>query len=165
MIEDPLPQRAALCRLGNELAVDDAGHVNGASADTQPGPATSSAGQLSKVLTYIPNAHITEIKCVQAEIKETSEYISAQSPPKVAADNPRRVSFSNSLATVGVREQFHVSYRISAGAPSSAVQPTSSHVVIVDEIISNCGYRPDSSLHRELQVHLCWASEGPYKVR
>lgn len=34
----------------------------------------------------------------------------------------------------------------------------------VDHIISNVGYRPDNNLTRELQVHLCYASEGPMKL-
>ena len=29
---------------------------------------------------------------------------------------------------------------------------------------SMTGYRPDNSYHRELQVHLCYASEGPMKL-
>ena len=34
----------------------------------------------------------------------------------------------------------------------------------VDRVIANVGYRPDLALHRELQVHLCYASEGPMKL-
>ena len=37
-------------------------------------------------------------------------------------------------------------------------------VVEVDRIVANVGYRPDLELARELQVHLCWASEGPMKL-
>lgn len=37
-------------------------------------------------------------------------------------------------------------------------------VVTVDYVISNCGYRPDMTITRELQVHYCWASEGPMKL-
>ena len=37
-------------------------------------------------------------------------------------------------------------------------------VVGVDWIVSNVGYRPDLSLTRELQVHHCYASEGPMKL-
>lgn len=35
---------------------------------------------------------------------------------------------------------------------------------VVDEIVSNVGYRPDVNLLRELQVHLCYATEGPMKL-
>ncbi|MFU8805601.1 MAG: flavoprotein, partial [Bradymonadaceae bacterium] len=28
----------------------------------------------------------------------------------------------------------------------------------------NVGYRPDTSIFQELQVHLCYASEGPMKL-
>lgn len=31
----------------------------------------------------------------------------------------------------------------------------------VDSVVSNTGYRPDRSLYRELQVHECYATEGP----
>mmetsp|Transcript_16047 Transcript_16047/g.37851 ORF Transcript_16047/g.37851 Transcript_16047/m.37851 type:complete len:428 (+) Transcript_16047:76-1359(+) len=34
----------------------------------------------------------------------------------------------------------------------------------VDEFISSCGFRPDASLYQELQVHQCYASEGPMKL-
>ncbi len=34
----------------------------------------------------------------------------------------------------------------------------------VDRVIANVGYRPDTSLYRELQVHLCYASDGPMKL-
>lgn len=38
------------------------------------------------------------------------------------------------------------------------------HTLVVDELIANVGYRPDLELYRELQVHLCYASEGPMKL-
>lgn len=34
----------------------------------------------------------------------------------------------------------------------------------VDRVVSNVGYKPDTELARELQVHLCYASEGPMKL-
>lgn len=36
--------------------------------------------------------------------------------------------------------------------------------VVVDRVVANVGYRPDLELYRELQVHLCYASEGPMKL-
>ena len=33
--------------------------------------------------------------------------------------------------------------------------------VVVDRVLALVGYRPDLSLFRELQIHLCYASEGP----
>ena len=36
--------------------------------------------------------------------------------------------------------------------------------VVVDRVIANVGYLPDTELYRELQVHLCYASEGPMKL-
>jgi hypothetical protein len=31
----------------------------------------------------------------------------------------------------------------------------------VDQVLALVGYRPDTSIYRELQIHLCYASEGP----
>jgi hypothetical protein len=36
--------------------------------------------------------------------------------------------------------------------------------VEVDRVIANVGYRPDMRTCRELQVHSCYASEGPMKL-
>jgi thioredoxin reductase len=34
----------------------------------------------------------------------------------------------------------------------------------VDEIIANVGFRPDSAIYQELQIHECYATEGPMKL-
>ena len=34
----------------------------------------------------------------------------------------------------------------------------------VDRVVSNVGYRPDLSILRELQLHTCYASEGPMRL-
>jgi thioredoxin reductase len=34
----------------------------------------------------------------------------------------------------------------------------------VDYLVSNCGFRPDTSFSQELQIHQCYASEGPMKL-
>ena len=36
--------------------------------------------------------------------------------------------------------------------------------VQIDRIIANVGYHPDREIYRELQVHECYASEGPIKL-
>ena len=36
--------------------------------------------------------------------------------------------------------------------------------VEVDEVLSLTGYRPDARLYEELQVHLCYATEGPMRL-
>ena len=37
-------------------------------------------------------------------------------------------------------------------------------VVKCDRVVANVGFRPDASLYQELQVHQCYASEGPMKL-
>ena len=34
----------------------------------------------------------------------------------------------------------------------------------VDRVIANIGYRPNDKIYRELQVHICYASEAPMKL-
>ena len=36
--------------------------------------------------------------------------------------------------------------------------------VMVHRVLGLVGYRPDNSLYRELQVHECYASQGPIKL-
>ena len=36
--------------------------------------------------------------------------------------------------------------------------------IVVDQIVASTGYRPDLELTRELQVHQCYATEGPMKL-
>jgi len=36
--------------------------------------------------------------------------------------------------------------------------------VRVDNVISNVGYRPDTTLSEELQIHYCYATQGPMKL-
>lgn len=37
-------------------------------------------------------------------------------------------------------------------------------VLEVDQIIANVGYRPDGSITKELQIHTCFATDGPMKL-
>lgn len=41
---------------------------------------------------------------------------------------------------------------------------SSCKVLTVDNVIANVGYHPDRSLHEELQIHECYASQGPMKL-
>lgn len=34
----------------------------------------------------------------------------------------------------------------------------------IDEFVSNCGFKPDTSIFQELQMQLCHATDGPYKL-
>lgn len=36
--------------------------------------------------------------------------------------------------------------------------------MIVDEVVAMVGYKPDSSIHEQLQVHQCYATAGPIKL-
>uniref|UniRef100_A0A7S2STI1 FAD/NAD(P)-binding domain-containing protein n=1 Tax=Rhizochromulina marina TaxID=1034831 RepID=A0A7S2STI1_9STRA len=49
-------------------------------------------------------------------------------------------------------------------APAGAPQEDELFQMDVDNVVSNTGYRPDSLIFQELQVHQCYASEGPMKL-
>ena len=36
--------------------------------------------------------------------------------------------------------------------------------LVVDQVFAHTGFQPDSSIFRELQVHLCYVTEGPIKI-
>lgn len=63
-----------------------------------------------------------------------------------------------------------LSYAKAAGGAAGAFRATlrlgsgRERVVPLDRVLALVGYRPDSAIHRELQVHLCYASEGPMSL-
>jgi len=76
---------------------------------------------------------------------------------------------ANRLAT----EESCVDYR--PGVRIESVQPDGEQLIVsfagrsagqetFDQVVANVGYRPDRSIYRELQVHECYASEGPMKL-
>lgn len=46
----------------------------------------------------------------------------------------------------------------------SSVKDRHQRTLIVDRIIANVGYRPDRSIYEELQIHECYATQGPMKL-
>jgi thioredoxin reductase len=55
---------------------------------------------------------------------------------------------------------------LNATTPQFTVTLTGRHTTSlqVDRTVANVGYRPDRELYRELQIHECYASEGPMKL-
>lgn len=47
---------------------------------------------------------------------------------------------------------------------ATVVQADGARTLTVDRLVANVGYRPNTELFRELQVHQCYASEGPMKL-
>lgn len=58
--------------------------------------------------------------------------------------------------------QFTVTLEPNAGSGASG--EGKSVVVQVDNVVANVGYRPDTSIYQELQVHQCYATEGPMRL-
>lgn len=54
--------------------------------------------------------------------------------------------------------------RLQPVANGIRVTLTNGRAVDVDRIVACTGFRPDHTLTRELQLHLCYASEGPMKL-
>ena len=43
-------------------------------------------------------------------------------------------------------------------------QGAETNKIVVDRIIANVGYKPDRTLYEELQIHECYATQGPIKL-
>lgn len=74
--------------------------------------------------------------------------------------------FVRAIERDGERDQHSVT--IEPAANRSATRLDCEHETVervtVDRIIANVGYRPDRSLYEELQIHECYASQGPMKL-
>jgi len=63
------------------------------------------------------------------------------------------------------QDEFIVSIKSTAGQDGWHHDlPDRSEVLMVDQIIANVGYKPDRGLYEELQVHECYATQGPIKL-
>jgi hypothetical protein len=61
-------------------------------------------------------------------------------------------------------DRFVVSVRGHAGSASALEANAAAEDLVVDCIVANVGYRPQRALYEELQVHECYASQGPMKL-
>lgn len=63
-------------------------------------------------------------------------------------------------------ESDRLAVRVSSGSTGrvGASGRKCSEELIVDRIVAQVGYRPDRSLYEELQVHECYATQGPIKL-
>jgi hypothetical protein len=91
----------------------------------------------------------------------------AAGDPLVERD--RIASTANQLVADGrvtwIREQRIVNIETGAGYRVTLETVSGDRTVYsFDQIAAHPGYRPDTSLYRELQVHECYASEGPIKL-
>ena len=81
----------------------------------------------------------------------------AREANRFATDPPEGCDVLSGFVTAGLeRTGERVAVRLISASETSTVE--------VDRIVSMTGYRPDTGFHRELQVHLCYATEGPMKL-
>jgi hypothetical protein len=127
--------------------------------------AVTSASQLAALRQQAPGTHVHWL-------------LLDDEPPYTPIDDdplPERLAltqFGNEAARGqidGIEPVFGQLGRLERGAQGQRLGATidlveGSRTLDVDRIIGNVGYRPDTSLYRELQVHQCYASEGPMKL-
>ena len=81
----------------------------------------------------------------------------AREANRFACDTPEGCEALSGFVTSSLeRVDERVAVRLNGASETRTVE--------VDRIISMTGYRPDTGFHRELQVHLCYATEGPMKL-
>mmetsp|Transcript_9371 Transcript_9371/g.11611 ORF Transcript_9371/g.11611 Transcript_9371/m.11611 type:complete len:471 (-) Transcript_9371:553-1965(-) len=122
---DPLPQREALSKLANALAIinDDRDFISVSSTVDE-----------------------------EKKDEETSTNFRLIYHPRVQLESiTNNVSDSNGTVNLLLRD----------------VQSDTDEMKVIEEVstvIANVGFRPDSSIYQELQVHQCYASEGPMNL-
>lgn len=91
----------------------------------------------------------------RAELTETANALAANSESPVEWINGALV---RRLSAAG-QNQIQVTISV-MGEQGGSQEKT----LTVDHVIANAGYRPDRTLYEELQVHECYASQGPMKL-
>ena len=76
---------------------------------------------------------------------------------RIAAEPPQGFTVLSGVAILSLQKEGS-RIRVDLRAVDGGGMP---QAVVVDRIIANVGYRPDTNLFRELQIHQCYASEGP----
>ncbi len=78
----------------------------------------------------------------------------------------RRAQLIQGIRRCGPKEeeQYAVTVKTRVAQRATAGALTGSEELTVDRVIANVGYRPDRQLYEELQVHECYATEGPMKL-
>lgn len=80
---------------------------------------------------------------------------------KIAAGEETGVEYicgCNLRAVAAKGERLNLAFDVAGGEASGSREEE------VDELVTCVGYHPDASLYEELQVHQCYASDGPIKL-
>ncbi len=84
---------------------------------------------------------------------------------RLAADPPSGMAYRGGLSICSIERQasqLHV--RLSPVEVSDNAQRDDPLPLVVDRLVAHVGYRPNTELFSELQVQLCYASEGPMRL-
>ncbi len=87
-----------------------------------------------------------------------------------ASDAPSPVQWINAARieeiqrTADDRLAVRIRHRAELSEVGASEVTDQSEELIVDRIIAQVGYRPDRSMYEELQIHECYASQGPIKL-
>lgn len=95
--------------------------------------------------------------------------------PEVAGDSlPERARLARQANFLASGADPRVAYRGATAVAALALEgdavavtlrgPHGTERVTADRILAHVGYRPDPELHRELQIHQCYATDGPMKL-
>ncbi|MFQ5734555.1 MAG: monooxygenase [Planctomycetaceae bacterium] len=78
----------------------------------------------------------------------------------MSTDSPIDWRFGRQVAKLNRNADGRIDAMLDSTGPGKGVLER----VTVDTVIANVGYRPDRSLYEELQVHECYATQGPIKL-
>ena len=164
---DPSPAGAGGVPAPGERTAARAGHVT-------YGPEATDALVGQRVLVVGGGASGSTVVCQLVSQGNPTHWVSrAEVLPSFHAPDddplPARASLATRAAAAikdgSVHAYTHTSVcHIQPNPTGLLVQLSNGDTLEVDHIRCCTGFRPDHRLHRELQVHLCWATEGPMKL-
>ena len=134
--DDPLPSRGELVDIANKIA----GYTHGLGGGGGGGGGCTPGTPLVCVHRGVTINSVARGADGAITVRGRREPLATYPPAPPAADAPV------------------------AGAPVAAAAELEPFELTVDTLVSHVGYRPSYDLVRELQVHLCYASEGPMKL-
>jgi hypothetical protein len=159
---DPLPQRAALHALGNELA---------ASASLSKQAQAAAAAPAGESETTFQVDHYGGCHVIGDQNSSPLPYSSLSHSITQTPDHRRETERRVCLSPIGMSRKPDGSVEIQLerggendGDAAEGSGAAAATVVVTKHVLAHVGYRPDTRVTSELQVHYCYASEGPMKL-
>jgi len=83
---------------------------------------------------------------------------------RLAAEPGRGVEWRSGYAVTRMEPAQGAAFSVTIQSLFNTASGTGQETIIVDHVLSLVGYQPDRTLSRELQIHECYATQGPIRL-